>query len=109
MAKLHSLAKLMRSKNAGPFSLTYDIMFENVHSYRHAIENNVLGTEISSRHLGVEPQLIRISHYNLAMATKIAVPRRVGVRDPEMPDAPGRTKQALIKADELLISIMDPI
>ena len=58
MAKLHSLAKLMRSKNAGPFSLTYDIMFENVHSYRHAIENNVLGTEISSRHLGVEPQLI---------------------------------------------------
>ncbi len=53
--------------------------------------------------------IIRISHYNLAMATKIAVPRRVGVRDPEMPDVPGRTKQALIKADELLISIMDPI
>jgi hypothetical protein len=109
MAKLRALAKLMRSKNAGPFSLTYDIMFENVETYHHVIESNVLNPEMLSSLLGVEPQLIRIFHYNPTMAIKITLPRRVGVGDPddndlfggqqfgplvdlEIPDAPDRTK-----------------
>ena len=33
MTKLSELASLIRSKNAGPFELTFDIMFDNVNSF----------------------------------------------------------------------------
>ena len=38
MARLRDIAKLIRSKNAGPFQLTLDIMFPNARSYRHVVE-----------------------------------------------------------------------
>ena len=33
MTKLHELASLIRSKNAGPFQLTIDIMFDDQATY----------------------------------------------------------------------------
>ena len=36
MATLGDLAKLVRSKNAGPFWLTIDIMFDDAEAYRRA-------------------------------------------------------------------------
>ena len=36
MATLGDLAKLVRSKNAGPFWLTIDIMFDDADAYRRA-------------------------------------------------------------------------
>jgi Domain of unknown function (DUF4387) len=36
MATLGDLAKLVRSKNAGPFCLTIDIMFDDAQAYRRA-------------------------------------------------------------------------
>ena len=82
MTKLHKLAKLMRSKNAGPFQLTYDIMFGDVETYNRVIESSVLNDETLSKMLGVERQLIRVFHYFPAMAIKITVPRSVGIGDP---------------------------
>ena len=33
MAKLGEVARLIRSKNAGPFELTFDIMFDDERSF----------------------------------------------------------------------------
>ena len=40
MATLGELAKLVRSKNAGPFWLTIDIMFDDADAYRRARRGN---------------------------------------------------------------------
>ena len=42
MARLGELAKLIRSKNAGPFMLTFDVMFEDENAYRKVLASGVL-------------------------------------------------------------------
>jgi hypothetical protein len=39
---LAELASLVRSKNAGPFTLTFDIMFDDLETYRHVLESKAL-------------------------------------------------------------------
>ena len=39
MATLGELAKLIRSKNAGPFNLTFDVMFDEEDTYRHVVDS----------------------------------------------------------------------
>ena len=41
MSKLASLARLIRSKNAGPFVLTFDIMFDDVQTYSRVRDSGV--------------------------------------------------------------------
>ena len=37
MTRLRDLAKLIRTKNAGPFQLTLDIMFPDSRTYEHVV------------------------------------------------------------------------
>ena len=43
MAKLKELAKIIRSKNAGPYEITFDIMFPDKESYEIAKASGALG------------------------------------------------------------------
>ena len=49
MTCLGDLAKLIRSKNAGPFILTFDIMFDDEASYRRVIGAGVITKEAFAR------------------------------------------------------------
>jgi len=82
MARLRDFARLLRSKNAGPFQLTIDVMMADADDFRHVIDSGVLTEKLVGDLLGVEPQLVRIFHYPPAFAIKITVPRRVPVGDP---------------------------
>ena len=42
MATLGELARLIRSKNAGPFTLTFDVMFDSEDAYRKVLAARVL-------------------------------------------------------------------
>ena len=42
MAKLKDLAQLIRSKNAGPFVLTFDIMFDSMQDYLRVRDSGVI-------------------------------------------------------------------
>ena len=42
MATLEELARLIRSKNAGPFMLTFDVMFDSEDAYRRVLAARVL-------------------------------------------------------------------
>jgi hypothetical protein len=44
--ELMTLTNLIRSKNAGPFHLTFDIMFDSVESYRVAKDSGVLTEQL---------------------------------------------------------------
>ena len=45
MTKLANLARLIRSKNAGPFELTFDIMFEDDATYQRVKNSGALTRE----------------------------------------------------------------
>jgi hypothetical protein len=49
MATLGDLAKLVRSKNAGPFWLTIDIMFDDVDAYRCARDAEIVNRAAIAR------------------------------------------------------------
>ena len=42
MTRLRDLAKLIRTKNAGPFQLTLDIMFPDSRTYEHVVASQVI-------------------------------------------------------------------
>ena len=46
MAKLKDLAQLIRSKNAGPFVLTFDIMFDSMQDYLRVRDSGVISQEL---------------------------------------------------------------
>jgi hypothetical protein len=49
MATLGDLAKLVRSKNAGPFWLTVDIMFDDAGAYRRARDAEIVNRAAIAR------------------------------------------------------------
>jgi hypothetical protein len=46
MTKLGKLASLIRSKNARPFELTFDIMFDNLASFERVKASGALGSSL---------------------------------------------------------------
>jgi hypothetical protein len=46
MTRLLDLCSLIRSKNAGPFWLTFDVVAQNQEAYRRIIASNALNAEL---------------------------------------------------------------
>ena len=53
MTTVESLASIVRSKNAGPFRLTFDIFFPDAESYRRVAEGDVVTEDVVSNLYGV--------------------------------------------------------
>ena len=49
MTTLGDLARLIRSKNAGPFTLTFDVMFDDDATYQRVLKSRVLTKERFAR------------------------------------------------------------
>lgn len=81
MAKLWELARLVRSKNAGPFVLTFDVMFDTAESYRRVRDSGVLTPALVSRLYGIHPDDVRFFHCDNAVAIKFSIPRPVASGD----------------------------
>ena len=74
---LGKLAKLIRSKNAGPFWITFDIVFENEDDFVRAVSAKVLTKEwISGTYKIPQDTLISIE-IPAARAIKFSFPRRL--------------------------------
>jgi hypothetical protein len=75
MPSLAELAKVIRSKNAKPFVLTVDIMFEHDEAYdRVANSGAVSPTEVARRY-GVAEATVQVFLYPAARAIKVTFPR----------------------------------
>ena len=64
MATLGDLAKLVRSKNAGPFWLTIDIMFDDADAYRRARDAEIVNRAAIARLYRRNPADIIVSRYD---------------------------------------------
>lgn len=81
-ARLRELASVIRSKNAGAFLITIDVMFEDVEVYRRVCHSDAMTQERIGRLLGVSPQEVMITHYEPGLTIKATVPRRISAGHP---------------------------
>jgi hypothetical protein len=75
MTQLAQLARLIRSKNAGPFELTFDIMFEDEARYRRVKLSGALTQEAVAMRYGLEPSQVKFFYCDNALAVKATIPR----------------------------------
>jgi hypothetical protein len=72
---LAELTSLIRSKNAGPFSLTFDIMFSEEASYQRVKRSGQLNAELFARLYGCPVERVRYFECDNAFAFKFSIPR----------------------------------
>jgi hypothetical protein len=73
--KLWQMTKLIRSKNAGPFELTFDVIFRDRAGYEQVRDSGVISTDWVARAWRLDPLHVAIIHYDAANAIKITIPR----------------------------------
>ena len=78
MTKLYEYAKVLRSKNAGPFEVTLDILFEDKTKYECVKESNVLTKEriADLYHIDVS-EIHHFVYFDQALGVKITMARDV--------------------------------
>jgi len=77
MPKLWQTAKLIRSKNSGPFELTFDIIFNSRAAYEKVRDAGVINAQWFARTYRLKPELVSVINYDAASAIKITIPRPV--------------------------------
>ena len=77
MSSLASLARLIRSKNAGPFVLTFDIMFDDEASYLRVKRSGALTRDTIARIYGLPAAEVLFFFCDHARAVKASIPRPV--------------------------------
>lgn len=81
MAKLSDLTRLIRSKNAGPFQQTLDIMFEVPEYYELVKASGIITPELVALLYRIQAEQVRLTYYDAAYAIKISFPRPVAAGD----------------------------
>lgn len=78
MATLYELAKIVRSKNAGPFSITLDILFDDERLYRAIKASGIISKERIAQLYGIpESYITAFVYYDPALGIKITFDRTV--------------------------------
>jgi Domain of unknown function (DUF4387) len=72
---LADIAKLIRSKNAGPFTLTFDIMFADLASYRRVKDSGALNPAVFAKLYRCPFEKVRFFECENALAFKFSIPR----------------------------------
>jgi hypothetical protein len=75
MATIADLAVLVRSKNAGPFWLTIDIMFDDEGKYRRVRDSELTTRDGIARMFGRNADDIIVVNHDVALAIKVSFPR----------------------------------
>jgi hypothetical protein len=75
MAKLWEVTKLVRSKNAGPFVLTFDVMFDDPEIYRRVRDSGVINKGVVARLYRQREEDVLFFNCDNALAIKFSIPR----------------------------------
>lgn len=80
MGRLQDLASVLRSKNAGPFQVTIDVMFPDAATYRRVLESNALTPQTVGTLYNIDRALVSVVPFDRVCAIKVTIPRRSGTR-----------------------------
>jgi hypothetical protein len=92
--KLAETARLIRSKNAGPFSLTFDVMFDEAHEYESARDSGAFTAAKMAALFSRPVSDVDVYFCEHARAIKISMPRPVSQGDLEDSDGHGGQQYA---------------
>lgn len=83
---LGELAKLIRSKNAGPWMMTIDVMLPDAATFQMVVRSRALTPETLGPLLGIDPADIELYEYAPAHTVKISFPRAMPNGHPQDTD-----------------------
>ena len=89
MRELWEFTKLIRSKNAGPFELTFDIMFKDENCLREVMTGGKLSAELIAQLYRVDLRQVRFFVIESLLTVKISIPRPVFSGDVDDTDVYG--------------------
>ena len=92
--KLVDIARVIRSKNAGPTTLTVDLMFNDSAAFERALQAPSLAPAAIALLYGLEPSQVEVIAYPPAVAVKIVMDRKVVAGDPGDRDVYGAQQHA---------------
>ncbi len=76
--RLADIATVIRSKNAGPFELTFDVMFTDADTYERVKRSGVFCPELFVRLYGVSAdEVLSVHAFDPALSFKATIARRV--------------------------------
>jgi hypothetical protein len=87
---LTDFAKVIRSKNSGPFELTFDVMFDQDEPYRIVKDSGAINADAMARAFAVPREHVLVcTAFDAARAFKITLKRPVSSGDLEDRDVYG--------------------
>ena len=75
MTKLNDIAAILRSKNAGPLNVTFDIMFATKEDYVRVRDSGALTAEAVAELYDVAAADVDIIAYDIVDSIKVTIPR----------------------------------
>lgn len=91
---LQDIAKVIRSKNAGPRCTTLDIMFKSDDDYQRVVRSKAINAELIAKLYDTPIADVKIIEYPMSCALKVAIPRKVTAGDPGDRDVYGAQQHA---------------
>ena len=79
--KLSEIAHVIRSKNAGPFEITFDIIFSDRTTYERVKRTGLIGRNLFSRLYRVPEEHCDFLCFDGACAFKCTIPRPIAAGD----------------------------
>jgi Domain of unknown function (DUF4387) len=80
MSTLGELAAVFRSKNAGPFLITIDLMFADTATFERVVASEAVTSASVAARYRLKPDVIDVVAFPKAKAIKITLPRLWGTR-----------------------------
>jgi len=89
MSRLYDVANVIRSKNAGPFSLTIDLLFADRAAYARVLAAPRFTAPVIAKLYGTTPERVAIHPFEASLAIKVTLPRPVSAGSPADVDVYG--------------------
>ena len=103
MPKVRDIAKVCKSKNAGPFDLTIDVVFEDDATFVRVADTGVLSPALFARLYGVAEKDVLFTPYPAGRAFKATLPRLIPAGDIGDTDVYGAQQHAPLLEVEIPI------
>jgi hypothetical protein len=101
MARLGDIATGCRSKNAGPFDLTVDVIFDDAALFAQVRDTGVLNAALFARLYDVQLDEVQFTVYAPGLAFKATLPRLVSAGDVADTDVYGAQQHAPVLEVEI--------
>lgn len=100
MALIREIAEVCKSKNAGPFELTIDVVFADRAMFEKVRATKVLSPQLFARLYNVKAEDVLFTEYPAGYAFKATIPRAVSSGDVGDTDVYGAQQHApLLEVD----------